>query len=105
MSDREALAIPSFDDELDDFAPRGTTGGAAGRAGQGAPTAPRPGPGARRSIDAVSQFPSREASPDAQLNLKGPKHVLDRFRALCKADRRAYYDMLEILMDAYEGKG
>ena len=95
MSDREALAIPSFDDDLDDFAPRGG-------AGQGAPV--RPAADARRSIDAVSQFPSREASADAQLNLKGPRHVLDRFRAMCKADRRAYYDMLEILMDRFEGK-
>ncbi len=59
----------------------------------------------RRAIDAVSQFPSREASTDGQLNLKGPRHVLDRFRVMCKADRRAYYDMLEILMDRYEGKG
>ena len=96
MSDREALAIPTFEDDLDDFAPRG-------RAGQGAPTTVPPAD-TRRTVDAVSQFPSREASPDAQLNLKGPRHVLDRFRAMCKADRRAYYDMLEILMDAYEGK-
>jgi hypothetical protein len=55
-------------------------------------------------VDAVSQFPSREASADSQLNLKGPRPVLDRFRAMCKADRRAYYDMLEILMDHFEGK-
>lgn len=97
MSNREALAIPSFNDDLDDFAPRG-------RAGQGA-KAPVPAAEARRSVDAVSQFPSREASGDAQLNLKGPKHILDRFRAMCKDDRRAYYDMLEILMDRFEGKG
>ncbi|WP_347100773.1 hypothetical protein [Sagittula stellata] len=58
----------------------------------------------RRAIDAVSRFPSREAATDGQLNLKGPRHVLDRFRAMCKADRRAYYDMLEILMDSFEGK-
>ncbi|MFZ5965209.1 hypothetical protein ACOXXX_19875 [Thalassococcus sp. BH17M4-6] len=91
MSNREALAIPSFEDDLDDFAPR---------------SAPTPGQGrgadARRTVDAVSQFPSREASQDAQLNLKGPKHVLDRFRAMCKADRRTYYDMLEILMDEFD---
>ncbi|WHZ37718.1 hypothetical protein [Sagittula sp. MA-2] len=58
----------------------------------------------RRAIDAVSHFPSREAATDGQLNLKGPRHVLDRFRAMCKADRRAYYDMLEILMDQFEGR-
>lgn len=95
MTNREALAMPSFEDDLDDFAPRG--------AGQGA-SVPRPSAEARRSVDAVSQFPSREASADSQLNLKGPRPVLDRFRAMCKADRRAYYDMLEILMDHFEGK-
>lgn len=100
-ADREALSMPSFD-EMDDFAPR--TG-----AGQGADVAApapasRPASQARRAIDAVSHFPSREASPDAQLNLKGPRPVLDRFRKMCREDRRAYYDMLEILMDHFEGK-
>ena len=99
MSDREALAIPAFDDDLDDFAPRSSG------AGQGAQASNPPAADTRRSIDAVSHFPSREAALDAQLNLKGPKPILDRFRAMCKADRRAYYDMLEILMDRYEGKG
>lgn len=95
--DREPLAIPDLDspeaampraDALDDFAPR------KGREGDLAES--------RKAIDTVSAFPSREASPDAQLNLKGPKHILDRFKAMCKADRRPYYDMLEILMDEFE---
>ena len=30
MSNREALAIPSFDDDLDDFAPRGRAGQGSG---------------------------------------------------------------------------
>ena len=117
MSDREALAMPSFDD-IDDFAPR-----SGAPAGQGAPAevavaAPQPIQAAsqpavppapraaetRRAIDAVSQFPSREASTEAQMNLKGLRHVLDRFRWMCKHDRRAYYDMLEILMDSFEGR-
>ncbi len=91
--DRTTLKIPDFEgpsDTLDDFAPR-----------------PREGQGdkvAARAIDAVSSFPSREASPDGQLNLKGPRPILERFKVMCKADRRAYYDMLEILMDTYEGK-
>jgi hypothetical protein len=89
--DREALSIPDFDDELDDFEPRRSKG-------QG--TAPID----TRAIDAVSSFPTRESSPDGQLNLKGPRPILQRFKAMCKADRRAYYDMLEILMDTYEGK-
>ncbi len=97
MSDREALAIPSFDDTLDDFAPRNT-------AGQGGHAPITSSADTRRTVDAVSQFPSREAAGDAQLNLKGPRHVLDRFRAMCKADRRAYYDMLDILMDHFEGR-
>lgn len=98
MSSRETLAMPPLDDvsdALDDFAPRG--------AGQGAQAPSVVAPfEARRSIDAVSQFPSREAIADTQLNLKGPRPILDRFRAMCKADRRAYYDMLEILMDSFE---
>lgn len=91
--DRMALTIPDFEepgDALDDFAPRPRDG--------------QEGKGARRAIDAVSSFPSREAATDGQLNLKGPLPILERFKAMCKADRRAYYDMLEILMDAYESK-
>lgn len=95
-----ALAIPPIDepgddapknhetDALDDFAPRPREHAAVSDT--------------RKAIDSTSSFPSREASPDAQLNLKGPRDVLDRFKAMCKADRRAYYDMLEILMDVYE---
>ena len=90
MSEREAIQMPSLED-LDDFEPR-----------RPEPKKTAPAPDARRSIDQVSRFPSREASAEGQLNLKGPRHVLDRFRALCKADRRSYYDMLEILMDHLE---
>ena len=94
--DRQPLAIPDLDadaddtvgDAFDDFAPRkGRAGGAAEE---------------RRAIDAVSAFPSREAAGDAQMNLKGPKHILDRFKTMCKEDRRPYYAMLEILMDEFE---
>lgn len=97
MGARAPLAIPvpddGPDDGMDDFAPRGG-------AGQGG-AAPAQ---ARRAVDAASHFPSREAPADAQLNLKGPREVLDRFRAMCKADRRSYYDMLRILMDAWEDR-
>lgn len=90
--DRSTLSMPSFDeaDDMDDFTPRETSSAAP------APVA------AKKVIDDVSRFPSREASPDAQLNLKGPRDILDRFKALCRADRRPYYDMLEILMDNFE---
>jgi hypothetical protein len=117
MNTRESLTIPAFDDDLDDFAPRKTTKPAPKPAGQGGQTSPVAAPqpmaqplrrstaDTRKAVDAVSRFPSREASSDGQLNLKGPQHVLDRFKAMCKSDRRAYYDMLEILMDRYEGRG
>ena len=98
MSDRAPLSIPSFEDALEDFAPRRG-------AGEGTLPTHRSNTQTRRTVDTVSQFPSREASQDVQLNLKGPKPVLDRFRAMCKADRRAYYDMLEILMDKFEAQG
>lgn len=101
MSNREALTMPALDD-MDDFAPR-----AAAPIGQGGHTSvpqalPSTAADTRRAVDALSKFPSRETSADGQLNLKGPQRVLDRFKVMCKADRRAYYDMLEILMNAYE---
>lgn len=76
--------------DLDDFTPK-------------APN--RQTPDTRKAIDQVSSFPSREASTEGQLSIKSPDgRILDRFKAICKADRRKYYEMLEILMDAYEGK-
>lgn len=89
--DRGRLNIPKLGDELADFAPRNPEGQGAGAS-------------VTRAIDAVSAFPSREPAPDWQLNLKGPRPILERFKAMCKADRRPYYDMLEILMDAFEKK-
>ena len=100
MSDREALVMPSFDD-MDDFSPR-VSKDATGKGHPPSQKVRSKAVDARRAIDAISHFPSREASSDGQLNLKGPQHVLDRFKAMCKSDRRSYYDMLEILMDQYE---
>ena len=74
--DREKLDIPAFDDDLSDF-------GAAPAA-----VAPRPA--------------SREAPDDDQLNIRGSRVVLDRFRALRKSERYKYADLLEMMMDAYE---
>lgn len=51
------------------------------------------------------QDQSRERLPEGQLSIKGPLHILERFKRLCKDDRRSYYDMLEILMNEYEHKG
>lgn len=58
----------------------------------------------KKAVDKAATFPSREASAEGQLNIQGPKHILDRFKSVCKADRRPYYDMLEILMDSFEEK-
>lgn len=60
-------------------------------------SAPVPAPGPQR-------WPSREPVQDGQVSIKAPLAVIDRFRAMCRDDRRTYADMLGILMDAYEGR-
>lgn len=92
MSDeRKTLPIPSGLEAFEDFAPR------AAKAEQ-----PRDHAETRKAVDAVSHFPSREARGELQLNMKGPRDLIERFKALCKADRRSYHAMLEILMDHFE---
>ena len=54
----------------------------------------------KRAID--KRFPSREASTEGQLNMRGDIAVLERFKQMCKDDRRTYVAMLEILMDKFE---
>ncbi len=51
------------------------------------------------------RWPSREPIRDGQISIKAPLDVIERFRGICKDDRRTYADMLTILMDAYERKG
>lgn len=51
------------------------------------------------------RWPSREPVRDGQISIKAPLDVLDRFKRICKDDRRTYADMLNILMDRYEIKG
>ena len=59
----------------------------------------------KRAVEAMASFPSREATlEEDQLNIKGPKSVLDRFRALRKAERYPYATLLGMLMDAYDQK-
>jgi hypothetical protein len=48
------------------------------------------------------RWPSREPVRDGQISIKAPLDVIERFRRLCKDDRRTYADMLSILMDAYK---
>ncbi|GIT93287.1 hypothetical protein JANAI61_37450 [Jannaschia sp. AI_61] len=51
------------------------------------------------------RWPSREPQRDGQVSIKAPIEVIERFRAMCRDDRRTYADMLGILMDRYEGRG
>ena len=48
------------------------------------------------------RWPSREPIRDGQISIKAPLDVIERFRKLCKDDRRTYADMLSILMTAHE---
>ncbi len=63
-----------------------------------------PEPVADRAGDTTTRWPSREPVMDGQISIKAPLDVLDRFKRICKDDRRTYADMLGILMDRYEGK-
>lgn len=87
MAGDDRIALNMDFDDLNDFEPKVAT---------------RPQETVKRSVDSVSGFPSREASEDGQLNMKGRNSVLNRFKAMCKDDRRSYVDMLEILMDRFE---
>lgn len=52
-----------------------------------------------------ASWPSREPLRDGQISIKAPLDVIDRFRLLCREDRRTYADMLAILMDAFQAPG
>ncbi len=52
----------------------------------------------------TERWPSREPLRDGQISIKAPLEVLERFKRICKDDRRTYADMLSILMDRYESK-
>ncbi len=61
-------------------------------------------PVVERVGDIATRWPSREPVSDGQISIKAPLDVLNRFKRICKDDRRTYADMLSILMDRYEGK-
>ena len=63
-----------------------------------------PEPVVDRGGGAIERWPSREPLRDGQISIKAPLDVLERFKRICKDDRRTYADMLGILMDRYEGK-
>lgn len=58
----------------------------------------------KKAVDQVAAFPSRESSDEGQMNIRAPEPVLERFRAMAKADRYKLGAFLEILMNAYEQK-
>lgn len=63
-----------------------------------------PEPVVDRAGGTTERWPSREPLRDGQISIKAPLDVLERFKRICKDDRRTYADMLGILMDRYEGK-
>lgn len=75
--------------------------------GQGAPFQPRPVEFAAPIHSSAfvapepTRWPSREPVRDGQISIKAPLDVIERFRTLCRDDRRTYADMLTILMDAF----
>lgn len=60
------------------------------------------GQGARTWPDRPVLSAPAPKAPEGQVSIKGPVEIIERFKALCKDDRRVYYDMLEILMNHYE---
>ena len=59
---------------------------------------------AARAGSLTERWPSREPVRDGQISIKAPLDVIERFKRICKEDRRTYADMLGILMDQYEKK-
>ena len=84
MNERKGLGLG----DMDDFAPR--------RERSKAPT---------RVVEQATSWRSREAPAEiSQINIRGDKRVLERYKALCETHgRRTYIEMLEILMDRMEG--
>ena len=57
-----------------------------------------------RARVSVERWPSREPVRDGQISIKASLDAIERFKRICKDDRRTYADMLGILMDLYESK-
>lgn len=51
------------------------------------------------------RWPSREPLNEAQINIRAQREDIERFKRLCRDDRRKQGDMLRILLDRFEGKG
>ena len=46
-----------------------------------------------------------EERRDKQISIKGPQHVIEKFQAICERDRWAYWQMLEMMTNAWEQRG
>lgn len=58
-------------------------------------------------VDVSSSWRNRREATEPvfdQVNIRAPVDVIERFKLLCKSDRRKYADMLEILMNHFEGR-
>ena len=92
-------------DRLRRFEPSASVGrGAASGSDREASTSEPPPFRSGHDTEDAPRWPSREPVRDGQVSIKAPLDVIERFRALCRDDRRTYADMLGILMDAYEGR-
>ena len=49
----------------------------------------------------MQRWSRREANPTVQMSIRMPTETYDRFRALCKKERRTNGDMLRILMEGH----
>jgi uncharacterized protein (DUF4415 family) len=49
----------------------------------------------------VPRWKSREPDPTVQMSIRMHASVYERFRELCKRERRTNGEMLEIMMDGY----
>jgi hypothetical protein len=49
--------------------------------------------------------PDASKEPEAQLGMRGPKRVIDRFKKMAKDDRYSQWAFLEVLMDRFEETG
>jgi uncharacterized protein (DUF4415 family) len=52
--------------------------------------------------DDVKTWPSREPQTEGQFTIRARLDVIERFRNICKNDRRTYGAMLEILINEFD---
>lgn len=60
--------------------------------------------GTEGTMPLPDRWPSREPVTEGQISIKGSLDIIERFKNICKEDRRTYADMLGILIDQHEAK-